>query len=105
MKNANVDLDLEVIDMVNGAAEHRKRVREKRALLARMAKEQAQARKAAWWRAFLSMVLETGTFAVAGAAALFAMARGLIDPQIGVPVAFLCMIWTAIRLDRFVQRA
>lgn len=104
MKNANVDLDLEVIDMVNGAADHRQRVRENRKMLKRMAWEQSQSRKAAWWRALRSMVLEAGTFAVAGIAVLIAMARGLVDPQMGVPVAFLCMAWTTIRVDRFTRR-
>lgn len=99
-----VDPDLEVIGMVNDGVAGRQRVREGRALLARMSKEQAQARKDAWWREFRSMVIEAGTFAVGGIAVLFAMGRGLVDPVAGVPVVLLCMIWTAIRVDRFVRR-
>lgn len=101
-----VDPDLEVIGMVNDGVAGRQRVREGRALLARMSKEQAQAekRKAAWWRAFRSMAVEAGTFAVAGVAVLAAMSQGLIDPKVSIPVFVLCMLWTAIRIDRFVRR-
>lgn len=98
-----VDPDLEVIGMVNDSVAGRQRVREGRALLARMSKEQAQARKAAWWRGFRAMALEAGIFAVAGVAVLAAMSQGLIDPKVSIPVFVLCMLWTAIRIDRFVR--
>lgn len=104
MKNAYVDPDMEVIGMVNGAADTRQRVKQNRDLLHKMAREQKQSRKAAWWRAFRAMAVEAGIFAVAGIAVLVAMAQGLIDPKVAVPVFVLCMVWTAIRVDRFVRR-
>ena len=99
-----VDPDLEVIDMVNDGVAGRQRMREGRALLARMSKEQKQARKAAWWRDLRSMVIEAGAIAVTGIGVMCAMGRNLVDPGVGIPVFLACMIWTAIRVDRFARR-
>lgn len=99
-----VDPDLEVIGMVNDCVAGRQRVRENRALLSRMAKEQKQARKAAWWRDFRSMVIEAGAIAATGIGVMYAMGRDLVDPGVGIPVFLACMVWTAIRVDRFVRK-
>ena len=105
MKHKQIaDPDMEVIGLVNDGVAGRRRVAETRKILKEMHQEQAKARKADWWREFRSMVIEAGTFAVGGIAVLFAMGRGLVDPVAGVPVVLLCMIWTAIRVDRFARR-
>lgn len=123
MKNKQIaDPDLAIIDLVNACvadrqqeaedqeiqrrqeAEQRKRAAENRALLARMSREQEQSRKDAWWRGFRTMVIEAGTFAIGGVAVLSAMAQSLVDPRVGVPIFVICMIWTAIRIDRFVRK-
>lgn len=103
MMNVRMDPDTEVIELVNSNIENRKRLADNRRMLHKMAEEQAEKRKAAWWRAFRSMAVEAGTFAVAGVAVLAAMSQGLIDPKVSIPVFVLCMLWTAIRIDRFVR--
>lgn len=99
-----LDPDMEVIKMVNGAADTRQREKQNRELLRKIANEQKQSRKAKWWREFRSMAFETGTFAVASIAVLFAMGQSLVDPRVGVPVYFLCLAFAGIRVDRFMRR-
>ena len=105
MKNKQiVDPDLEVIGLVTAGVSSRQRVAETRAILKEMHKEQAKARKAAWWRRFRTMVIEASVIAAPGIGVLFAMGQGLVDPVVGVPVFLASMIYTAIRIDRFVRK-
>ena len=105
MKNKQiVDPDMEVIGMVNDGVSGRQRVKETRQILNRMHEEQAQARKAARWRAIRSMLIDVGVITLCGGGVLASMAQGLVDPQVGVPIFVLCLIWAAVRIDRFVRR-
>lgn len=98
------DPDLEVIGMANASAARRRRVAANRATLKQIASENKQLRKAAWWRDFRSMMFEAGASAVTGVIFVLAMGNGLVDPIVGVPMLLACMVWTAIRVDRFVRR-
>lgn len=99
-----IDPDAEVIGMVNDGVTARERVAENRALLHQMAKEQDQLRKANLWREIRSMAIEAGAFAIGGVATLIAMGHDLVSPIVGIPVFLVCLIWAAVRVDRFIRR-
>lgn len=98
------DPDMEAIRMVNARVAKRRRVAKNRALLKQTSNELKQRRKAAWWQGFRSMAFEAGALTAAGGAVLFAMDWGLVAPIVGNPAVLVCMVWAAIRVDRFVRR-
>lgn len=96
-----MDPDMEAIGVVNASAARRRQADVNRKLLNQMSSEQRQSRKAAWWREFRSMAIESGAFAVAACAALLAVGYGMMAHCIGVPIFVVCVVRAAICADRF----
>ncbi len=92
--------EADIVAMVNGAQEARRQLEAVRKdQLRQEAKRRVQHRIAIG-----RMVLEAGTYAALGALVLEAMRRGMIVPALAWPVAVVCLIWAAIRVDRQLRR-
>lgn len=99
--NQIMDPDMEAIGVANASGARRRQAEENRKLVNHMSSEQRKNRKDAWWRAFWSMAIEAGAFAVGATAAMIAVHHGMMAHCIGAPIFVACVVRAAICVDRF----